>query len=194
VLIADDHVGLRAMIADALRSNGYHVDEVGNGRLALDAIRRGDHRVAIIDVRMPVMDGLAVAARVRTEGLACRVIVISVMRARPRRRYPDSMHEDDTLSRFEHSEPFTGRIEPLDGYVLVEPVDDETETNAGLIIPASAESACIAGIVVAAGDDASGVAPGDKVLYPRGAGFEIRIGGQPKRLLDRQELIARLYD
>ena len=87
------------------------------------------------------------------------------------------MHEDDTLSRFEHSEPFTGRIEPLDGYVLVEPVDDETETNAGLIIPASAESACIAGIVVAAGDDASGVAPGDKVLYPRGAGFEIRIGG-----------------
>ena len=104
------------------------------------------------------------------------------------------MHEDDTLSRFEHSEPFTGRIEPLDGYVLVEPVDDETETNAGLIIPASAESACIAGIVVAAGDDASGVAPGDKVLYPRGAGFEIRIGGQPKRLLDRQELVARLYD
>jgi DNA-binding response OmpR family regulator len=86
VLIADDHVGLRAMIADALRSNGYHVDEVGNGGLALDAIRRGDHRVAIIDVRMPVMDGLAVAARVRAEGLACRVIVISVMDDQETRR------------------------------------------------------------------------------------------------------------
>jgi DNA-binding response OmpR family regulator len=86
VLIADDHVGLRAMIADALRSNGYRVDEVGNGRLALDAIRRGDHRVAIIDVRMPVMDGLAVAARVHTEGLACRVIVISVMDDQETRR------------------------------------------------------------------------------------------------------------
>jgi DNA-binding response OmpR family regulator len=79
VLIADDHVGLRAMIADALRSNGYDVDEVGNGGLALEAIRRGDHPVAIIDVRMPVMDGLAVATRVRKEGLACRVIVISVV-------------------------------------------------------------------------------------------------------------------
>ncbi len=86
VLIADDHVGLRAMIADALRSNGYHVDEVGNGRLALDAIRRGHHRVAIIDVRMPVMDGLAVAARVRKEGLACRVILISVMDDQETRR------------------------------------------------------------------------------------------------------------
>jgi len=74
------------MIADALRSNGYQVDEVGNGRLALDAIRRGDHRVAIIDVRMPVMDGLAVAARVRKEGLACRVIVISVMDDQETRR------------------------------------------------------------------------------------------------------------
>ena len=104
------------------------------------------------------------------------------------------MHEDDTLHRFQQSQPFTGRIEPLDEYILIEPVDDESETSAGLIIPASAESACIAGIVVAAGDDESGIAPGDKVLYPRGAGFEIRIGGQPKRLLDRQELIARLYD
>ena len=79
VLIADDHVGLRAMIADALRSNGYDVDEVGNGGLALEVIRRGDHGVAIIDVRMPVIDGLAVAARVRKEELACRVIVISVV-------------------------------------------------------------------------------------------------------------------
>ena len=79
VLIADDHVGLRAMIAEALRSNGYDVDEVGNGGLALEAIRRGDHRVAIVDVRMPVLDGLAVAARVREERLACRVIVVSVV-------------------------------------------------------------------------------------------------------------------
>jgi len=162
VLIADDHVGLRAMIAEALRSNGYDVDEPPRSTAS------------------------------RSGWPTCWPMCGTP--ARSRRRYPESMHEDDTLSRFEHSEPFTGRIEPLDGYVLVEPVDDETETNAGLIIPASAESACIAGIVVAAGDDASGVAPGDKVLYPRGAGFEIRIGGQPKRLLDRQELIARLYD
>jgi co-chaperonin GroES (HSP10) len=104
------------------------------------------------------------------------------------------MHEDDTLRRFERSEPFTGRVEPLDEYVLVEPTEDETETPVGLIIPASAESACMSGIVVATGDDAQGVAPGDKVLYPRGAGFELRLSGQPKRLISRHELIARLHD
>ena len=79
VLIADDHVGLRSMIAEALRAYGYEVDEAGDGQQALEAIRRGGYQVAVIDVRMPVLDGLAVAARARDEGLACPVIVISVM-------------------------------------------------------------------------------------------------------------------
>ena len=104
------------------------------------------------------------------------------------------MHGDDTLSRFERSQSGSGGIEPLDGFVLLEPVDDETETNAGLIIPASAESSCQSGVVVAIGDDVQGVSPGDKVLFPRGAGFELRLSGEPKRLVDRRELIARIAD
>lgn len=104
------------------------------------------------------------------------------------------MHGDDTISRFERSEPDAGRIEPLDHYVLIEPVDEETETAHGLIIPGSTELPCRSGVVVAVGEDAAGVAPGDKVLYPRGAGFEVRLAGEPKRLIDRRELIARLLD
>jgi chaperonin GroES len=104
------------------------------------------------------------------------------------------MHGDDTLSRFERSQSGSGGIEPLDGFVLLEPVDDETETNAGLIIPASAESSCQSGVVMAMGDDVHGVSPGDKVLFPRGAGYELRLSGEPKRLVDRRELIARIAD
>ena len=104
------------------------------------------------------------------------------------------MHEDDTLHRFESSEPFTGRIEPLDDHVLIEPVDDETETSARADHPVQRRLGVISGIVVAVGDDGHGIAPGDKVLYPRGAGFELRLSGQPKRLVSRHELIARLHD
>ena len=104
------------------------------------------------------------------------------------------MHGDDTLSRFERSERGSGGIEPLDSYVLLEPVDDETETNAGLIIPASAESACKSGVVVAVGDDVHGIAPGDKVLYPREAGYEVRLGGIEVKVVKRDELIARVHD
>jgi chaperonin GroES len=104
------------------------------------------------------------------------------------------MHGDDTLSRFERSQRGSGGIEPLDAFVLVEPVDDETETNTGLIIPSSAESSCQSGVVMAIGDDVHGVSPGDKVLFPRGAGYELRLSGEPKRLVDRRELIARIAD
>jgi chaperonin GroES len=105
------------------------------------------------------------------------------------------MHGDDTLERFEHARgDGSGGVEPLDNFVLIEPVDDETETSGGLIIPASADSSCLSGVVVAIGDEVLGISPGDKVLYPRGAGYELNPGGEPKRLVDRRELIARITD
>jgi chaperonin GroES len=85
-------------------------------------------------------------------------------------------------------------LEPLDDYVVIEPVDEETETRAGLIIPASSETGCRSGIVTAAGVEATGVEPGDKVLFPKEAGFDVRIGGAAVKLLRRSELIARVHD
>ena len=85
-------------------------------------------------------------------------------------------------------------LEPLDDHVVVEPSDEETETRAGLIIPASAEAVCSSGIVTATGTDAVGVEPGDKVLFPKEAGFEVRLGGTRVRVLRRAELIARIHD
>jgi chaperonin GroES len=85
-------------------------------------------------------------------------------------------------------------LEPLDDYVVIEPVDEETETRAGLIIPASNETGCRSGIVTAAGPEAAGVEPGDKVLFPKEAGFDVRIAGSAVKLLRRSELIARVHD
>ncbi len=85
-------------------------------------------------------------------------------------------------------------LEPLDDFVVVEPTDDETETRAGLIIPASSAAGCRTGIVTAVGTDAGGVEPGDKVLFPKDAGYDVRLGGAAAKLLRRAELIARVQD
>jgi chaperonin GroES len=87
-------------------------------------------------------------------------------------------------------------IEPLDEFVVVQPIADETETRAGLILPASATEAapCRTGIVTAIGSDVNGVEAGDKVLYPRDAGYEVRLGGIEVKVLRREELIARIHD
>jgi co-chaperonin GroES (HSP10) len=63
-------------------------------------------------------------------------------------------------------------LEPLDQFVVVQPVSDETETRSGLILPASAAAAaaCRTGIVTAVGSEADGIEAGDKVLYPNEAG------------------------
>jgi chaperonin GroES len=87
-------------------------------------------------------------------------------------------------------------LEPLDEFVEIQPVSDETETRSGLILPATAAAAiaCRTGIVTAVGSDAVGVEPGDKVLYPRDAGFEVRLGGIEVKVLKREDLIARIHD
>ena len=87
-------------------------------------------------------------------------------------------------------------LEPLDEFVVVQPVSDESETRAGLILPASAAEAapCRTGIVTAVGADVTGVDAGDKVLYPRDAGFDVRLGGLEVKVLKREDLIARIHD
>ena len=87
-------------------------------------------------------------------------------------------------------------IEPLDEYLVIQPTSDETETRAGLILPASAAAAAAVrtGIVTAVGNDANGVEPGDKVLYPREEGFDVRLGGMDVKVLKRECLIARIHD
>ena len=85
-------------------------------------------------------------------------------------------------------------LEPLDDYVVIQPSDEEAETKTGLIIPASAEAGLPTGIVTAIGTEAGGIEPGDKVLFPKDAGFEVRLHGAEVKVLRRGELIARIND
>jgi len=85
-------------------------------------------------------------------------------------------------------------LEPLDEYLVIEAADSETWTRSGLIIPAGADAGCRTGIVTAVGSEADGVEVGDKVLFPKEAGFEVRLSGAPVRLVPRSELIARVHD
>jgi chaperonin GroES len=85
-------------------------------------------------------------------------------------------------------------LEPLDDRVVVEPGEEEAETKTGLIIPASTDAGARSGIVTGVGPDVHGVEPGDKILFPATAGFEVRLTGTAVRILRRGEIIARVHD
>ena len=57
VLVVDDDVDSRALLALALSESGYTVDTAANGLDALRAARRRRPRVILLDLAMPVMDG-----------------------------------------------------------------------------------------------------------------------------------------
>ena len=86
-------------------------------------------------------------------------------------------------------------LEPLDDFVVIQPLED-SETATGLIVPMNEAAQCLTGIIVAVGPDVSLVEPGDKVLYPREAGFEVRLvrSAHRVRVVKREELIARVHD
>ncbi|HEY7793588.1 MAG TPA: co-chaperone GroES [Gaiellaceae bacterium] len=86
-------------------------------------------------------------------------------------------------------------LEPLDDRIVVEPLED-TETASGLIVPINEGAQIRTGIVAAVGPDVITIEPGDKVIYPRDAGFEVRLtrSAYRVRILKREELLARIHD
>ena len=83
VLVADDERDIREMLVDTLVDAGYDVLEAAYGELALDLARRESPDLVLLDVWMPVMDGLEVLRRLREspdmEGLP--VILLTAMSA-----------------------------------------------------------------------------------------------------------------
>ena len=94
----------------------------------------------------------------------------------------------------EDPRPIPMTLEPLDDFLVVETTDEESETRAGLILPASLEAHCRSGIVTAVGSEVEGVTPGDKVLFPKEAGYDVRLAGTAQKVLRREYLIARILD
>jgi len=73
ILLAEDHPINQQVVSMILEPLGYSVTVVDNGAQAVDAIKRGDFDLVLMDMQMPVMDGLEairlIRAREREQGL-----------------------------------------------------------------------------------------------------------------------------
>ncbi|MGI5241216.1 response regulator transcription factor [Dactylosporangium sp. CA-139066] len=77
ILVVDDDAAVRDSLARTLRFEGYQVETANDGRQALDAVRAGEPDTVILDVSMPVLDGLQACRELRAEGVLVPVLMLT---------------------------------------------------------------------------------------------------------------------
>lgn len=65
ILLVDDDVDICANMADILGDLGYHVDIAHEGLAALELVRRRPYDVALVDYKMPGMDGVTLCREIQ---------------------------------------------------------------------------------------------------------------------------------
>jgi len=77
VLLVEDDPALRLGIRRVLEAEGWQVDPVADGELALTATATEKYDVAVLDINLPRRDGFSVLQQWRGRGLAMPVLVLT---------------------------------------------------------------------------------------------------------------------
>ncbi len=86
-------------------------------------------------------------------------------------------------------------IEPLGARVLVLPIEGESQTPGGILLPETAKEKPQQGSVEAVGnseDMTTDLAVGDRVLFPKYTGTEIKYQGKTYLLMNEDDILARI--
>ena len=79
ILLAEDEVGLSKAYAQVLIMQGYEVEQVYDGKAALEAANSSTYDLMIFDVMMPKMSGFEVLKALREAGNTTYVIMLTAM-------------------------------------------------------------------------------------------------------------------
>ncbi|WP_417832286.1 ATP-binding protein [Terasakiella sp.] len=78
MLLAEDNVVNQKVVSTLLRQKGHTVDIVSNGQEAVDIARQKKFDVILMDMQMPVMDGVEAISHIRQEqGLNCTTVIFA---------------------------------------------------------------------------------------------------------------------
>ncbi|MGW7271568.1 response regulator transcription factor [Streptomyces sp. NPDC054864] len=79
ILVVDDDPEVRAAVEDGLTIEGHLVRGAPDGQRALSAVARWEPDLLVLDVMMPVLDGLAVCRQLRAAGDRTPVLVLTAL-------------------------------------------------------------------------------------------------------------------
>jgi DNA-binding NtrC family response regulator len=110
VLIVDDQIEGMKPLKYLLEEKGYRVIMAYNGPKAVEIINHGRADIALVDIRMPEMDGFTVAQKIREIDPDTGIIMMTA-------------HNDENTNKELESSPFTCLYKPMDIKRLIEAVE-----------------------------------------------------------------------
>jgi two-component system response regulator MprA len=113
ILVVDDDAPIRRMLVRTLAAEGFEARTAPDGGAALAAIEESTPDVLVLDVAMPGLDGLDVARRVRTKGLAFPILLLTARDAVAERVAGLDAGADDYLVKPFAAEELLARIRAL---------------------------------------------------------------------------------
>jgi CheY-like chemotaxis protein len=97
VLVVDDDTSILDTVTAILSGEGYDVVSAASGQEALDAVARKHPLVILLDMRMPIMDGWAVARALRGQGINVPIVVMTA--AESAKRWADEVGAEGYLAK-----------------------------------------------------------------------------------------------
>ena len=77
ILLVEDEPAAAQVLAKGLREHAYAVDVAGDGEAALFQVSTADYDAVILDVMLPITDGLTVCREIRRSGLAVPILMLT---------------------------------------------------------------------------------------------------------------------
>lgn len=77
ILIVDDQYGIRILLSEVFRNEGYLTYEAANGKEALALCEQERPDLVILDMKIPGMDGLEILKHLKAKDSSIRVIMMT---------------------------------------------------------------------------------------------------------------------
>jgi two-component system, NtrC family, nitrogen regulation response regulator NtrX len=77
ILVIDDETGIREAIRMTLEYEGYKIDEARSGQEGLDKAARVPYDAILLDIKMPILDGIEVLENLREQRILTPVVMVS---------------------------------------------------------------------------------------------------------------------
>ncbi|MEW9676376.1 response regulator [Lentibacillus sp. L22] len=99
ILVVDDQPGIRLLLVEVLKNEGYRVATAETGKEALDQLFQKTFDLLMLDYKLPVIDGSEVIRRLKQENISVPAIIMSGLAEEVTKKFADYPNVKEVISK-----------------------------------------------------------------------------------------------